>query len=434
MTGMPSANSATVIGYAKRRAIVAVTLALIFAILAVQYFFKARDDRSAFLRWRPQILEIGRVDIYERYAYPNPPIMALILWPLAQLPPLVGSFAWFAIKLLLAGVALNWIVAIVQHRDDPFPAGAQLLALGLSLRPIMGDLSHGNVNLFILFLVAGSLWAFYCRREFSAGVVLALAIACKVTPALFVPYFAWKRAWRLLIGSAVGFVLWLVLVPGIFLGMNRNLGLLDSWYACMVRPFVEKGEVTTDHTNQSLPGLAYRLLTHSPSAYDGAGPKEYRNITEVDPRLLGLCLKASMAAFAMLVVLTCRTPARVRGGWRLAAEYALVVLGMLLFSERTWKHHCVTLALPFAVISYYLFVHAGRGPLRTLLACSLVASALLMTATVGGVGDATQWAKTAEAWGAYVWLYLILIGTLAMLLRQSESPGRLLQGAQRLVP
>ena len=40
--------------------------------------------------------------------------------------------------------------------------------------------------------------------------------------------------------------------------------------------------------------------------------------------------------------------------WRLAAEFSLVIIGMLLFSERTWKHHCVTLLLPFAVLAYYL--------------------------------------------------------------------------------
>jgi hypothetical protein len=281
----------------------------------------------------------------------------------------------------------------------------------------MGDLSHGNVNLFVLFAVTGSLWAFCCRRDFAAGVLLALAIACKVTPALFMPYFLWKRAWRLLLGSVVGLTLWLILVPGICLGMHRNLTLLESWYACMVKPFVEKGEVTTEHTNQSLPGLAFRLLTHSPSAYDGTDPTEYRNIVEIDPRWVRIGLKASMAAFALLVMLTCRTRTDERGGWRLAAEYSIVVLGMLLFSERTWKHHCVTLALPFAVISYYLFVHAGPGRLRTLLALSLIASVLLMAATVGGFGaETTQWAKAAEAWGPYVWLYLILIGTLAIML------------------
>ena len=49
-----------------------------------------------------------------------------------------------------------------------------------------------------------------------------------------------------------------------------------------------------------------------------------------------------------------RSLERSRTGWRLTAEYSLVLVGMLLFSERTWKHHCVTLLLPFTVIVYYL--------------------------------------------------------------------------------
>ena len=63
--------------------------------LGVQYSFKALDDRSAILRWRPQILQLDSVNIYERYAYPNPPIMALLLMPIAELPPLLTALAWF---------------------------------------------------------------------------------------------------------------------------------------------------------------------------------------------------------------------------------------------------------------------------------------------------------------------------------------------------
>ena len=41
---------------------------------------------------------------------------------------------------------------------------AKGLAVLLSLRPIEGDLVHGNVNLLILFLIVASLYA-YCRRR-----------------------------------------------------------------------------------------------------------------------------------------------------------------------------------------------------------------------------------------------------------------------------
>ena len=54
------------------------------------------------------------------------------------------------------------------------------------------------------------------------------------------------------------------------------------------------------------------------------------------------------AAFGLAVVLLCRAPSTERCGWRFAAECGLILLGMLLLSERTWKHHAVTLIIPAA--------------------------------------------------------------------------------------
>ena len=102
----------------------------------------------------------------------------------------------------------------------------------------MGDLTHGNVNLFILFLVALGLYAIRRQRDYLGGATIALAIACKVTPALFIPYFVWKRAWKTLAGIAVGLVLFLVLIPSLLLGFARNWELLHSWTDQMVTPFV----------------------------------------------------------------------------------------------------------------------------------------------------------------------------------------------------
>src|SRR5205823_14479522 len=132
------------------------------------------------------------------------------------------------------------------------------LTVLLSLRPITGDLTHGNVNLFILFLVVASLYAYRERRDYVSGLFLALGIACKVTPALFIPYFVWKRAWRALAGCAAGLVLFFALAPGCLLGMADNARYLTSWVERMILPYAVAGEVTSDHNNQSLPGLVHR--------------------------------------------------------------------------------------------------------------------------------------------------------------------------------
>ncbi len=398
-------------------------LMLLFVAVSVQYYFKIDDaQRSAILRWRPQIQQLYDVNIYERFTYPNPPIMALLLKPVIELSPIVAGLTWFYLKVAMTLLTLMWVFQLVETKEHPFPLWAKAVTVLLSLRPIMGDLTHGNVNLFILFLVVGALYAYHRHHDLLAGIVLALAIACKVTPALFIPYFIWKRAWKLLAGSCIGLVLFVVVVPGIALGMSRNITLFSSWYDCMVKPYVAAGEVTSEHLNQSLPGLLYRWFTVNPSTVVDGVPTEYRTLAELDPFWIKVILRSCMAAFAVLIVFACRTPTRSRAGWRMAAEFSLVLLGMLLFSERTWKHHCVTLVLPFAVITYCLATCSPGRVLQAYLIGSLAAATLLMTTTSSGISESWDYAaRMAHADGAYVWAYLILIAALVVLLRQPLS-------------
>src|SRR5262249_23180363 len=139
---------------------------------------------------------------------------------------------------------------------------------------------------------------------------------------------------------------------------EHNQQQLFSWYEGMVKPFVIDGKVTSEHINQSLPGLVFRLLTHSPSFVtwvdDVETPARYHNVLSLSVDQAKWLVKGCMGLFALLFVFFARTPAESRRGWRLAAEMGMVMLGMLLFSERTWKHHCVTLMLPLGVICYSL--------------------------------------------------------------------------------
>jgi alpha-1,2-mannosyltransferase len=367
-------------------------LVLAFAATAVRYYFKAEKPsrtgdltRTAFLRWRPQILALQtNTNIYTAFNYPNPPIMALVLAPFVALPPLVGAMAWFAAKVAMAVWLLGWAVRAVGADPPGWAIGAAVL---LAMHPILGDLSHGNVNLFIAFLVIGALALFTARRDFAAGVVLALAIACKVTPALFLPYFVWKRAWRAVAGTLAGLALWLAIVPSAALGWDRNAELLASWFDTMVKPFVVEGKVTSEHANQSIPGLTFRLLTAEPSflAYDDDDKpvaSDYHNVASLAPNRAQLIVKGLMLAFAAVSVWLCRWPTHragvPRAGPWLAAEFALVLLGMLLFSERTWKHHATTLIVPFAVLAWAATAEALAPRARRFILGSGIAIGLLL--------------------------------------------------------
>ena len=186
-------------------------LFVLFAALSVQYSNKVLHNRGAFSRWEAHVLrsvENGENGA-EAYNYPNPPIMALVLYPLAKMPPVWGALTWFYVKVGLTLLAFHWVFRLVETPGRPFPLWARIVTVLLSLRPIIGDLHHGNVNLFILFLVVAALAAFRSRRDLLSGLLLGLAVACKVTPALFIPYFLWKRQWRVLAGCAAGLLLFL---------------------------------------------------------------------------------------------------------------------------------------------------------------------------------------------------------------------------------
>lgn len=387
----------------RARAVFLGAIAIVLIITSLQYLSKVakpaehgRQTRSAFLRWRDMIHGVfAGANIYVgKNEYPNPPVMAIVLRPFAELPPIAGAMTWFLTKVLMAVLSVLWVFRLVGSKPDPgepeahpvIPDAARAAAILLALPALTGDLSHNNVNIFILFLVTGCLELYRRGNDACSGLVLGLAIACKITPLLFLAYFIWKRAWRVVAACAAGLVLWLAIVPGAAFGWERNAELLGDWYALMVERPLLKGEITTEHPNQAIPGFVYRLFTASPSfmAYERtpAGdipvPAEYHNVLDIGLPAAWVVVKLLTAAFVLAVLVLCRTPRSDRQGWRFAAECGLIALGMLLFSERTWKHHAVTLVLPAAAIAYAAAALELPRSTRRFLVGSLTLSMLLI--------------------------------------------------------
>jgi alpha-1,2-mannosyltransferase len=442
-------------------------LLVIVAVSAVQQYDKSTtlsrlgtETKTAFLRWRPQILgdeTPGRGampglmkgdDVYRLYNYPNPPILGLTLWPLAELPATGGAMLWFALKVGMAGLIFLWAFRLC----GPMPDWAKFAAIGFSLHPILGDLSHGNVNIYIAFLGMAALELYRRGWDFTSGIVLALAIACKITPALFVPYFGWKMTtaaitafrskepllpalWnggaKVLLGGTVGLGIWLFVVPGSILGWKHNLVLLESWYDVMAKPFLVEGKITSVHENQSIPGLAVRLLTEEPSSIDYAEdfrpvPGVYHTVVNIGPENARLLIRVCQAIWVGVLLWLGWANAAKRGnrtGLQFAAECSYVFLGMLLFSERTWKHHATILVLPFAAILAFAAAQPiGRG-LRNYFSATLGAVLLLMIVPSVGPKD---FQDNCLAYGTHTALFLLLIAAIAVVMRSTSAlPQRL---------
>lgn len=392
-------------------------LYLLAALVAVIYYVGVKGSgRSAFPRWRPQILSmLDGVDVYALHAFPTPPIMGLILAPFCALPVAWGMATWFLLKVALVFWMLAFLRRLLNDAGLERPAWVDAVALGLASRPILGDLLHGNVNLWILFLVVMSFQAFRARRDAVSGLVLALAVSCKVTPALLIVYFTWKRAWSVVVWSLLGLVLWLLLVPGFILGFGDNARLLESWSRQLLVPYVVRGEVDTEQVNQSLPALYYRLVTRSMAIKpdDGRPPI---SVNLVDwPRDKARALLAGIFVLLLAgLALLFRANERDRRSLALVHELALVLYAMLLVSERSWKHHYVGMLVSYfllAAISWSAW-RQGRQRKAIGLASLIAFSALVLAPTSTDIAKpiwGTDGAKLAQAYGAYIWAAVALM-------------------------
>ena len=380
------------------------------------YAGKADDGRSAFIRWRPQVLDFWKgVNIWDKYYFPNPPILPITMTPLMWLPPVAGAMAWFAIKVGLATASILLCFRMVNASGKILPYWTQGAVILLSLRPIMSDLHHGNNNLLILSVVVFSLYAWRKGYDVLAGLLLALAITYKVTPALFVPYFMYKRSWRTVGATMLGIGLFLLVVPSLFIGPSFNGQCLAQWWHRILAPFVEGDVVSPQEMNQSMVGVLTRLLKARGKRQDcrpGYSGRRLRlNLMALPQPIVTKGIKILSIALLGVLAFFCRTKARSRTDARLFGEFALVVLVMLFVSERSWKHHFVTLLLPYTYLVYRATVAPATRRVRWVLATCLFLSAFLIATTsteFGGLVAGGKGHKIAQFYGMFFWSALLL--------------------------
>jgi hypothetical protein len=391
---------------------------IILTAAAFAYAGKASDERSAFIRWRPQVLQFWEgVNIYQNgMMFPNPPVMPITLYPFMTLPPVPGAMCWFVLKAALAIVSILLCLGMVRTDGCPLPSWFQAGVLFFSLRPILGDLHHGNNNLVILFLVVTALQAWRKGYDVLAGLLLALSISYKVTPALFVPYFLYKRSWRTVIAAGLGLAIFLVIVPSLVVGPQFNWECLSSWWQHMMSPFLNKGEGSPQEPNQSMVGVLTRLLTDTPTGTDRYDVHLDLNLFAWPHEVVSKVIRGVSLTFVALLAFFCRTRTDRRTDPRLLGEFALVVLTMLFLSERSWKHHYVTQLLPFTYLMYCFASPASPFRTRVILAAAIWGAAIMQAATsseLGGLLAHGQGHKIAQGYGLFLWSGVVLYAATA---------------------
>ncbi|PIR14720.1 MAG: hypothetical protein COV50_01170, partial [Flavobacteriales bacterium CG11_big_fil_rev_8_21_14_0_20_35_7] len=117
------------------------------------------------------------------------------------------------------------------------------------------------------------------NKPFLAGMPLAFAVLMKLTPLLFVVYFALRRKGKVVLAAGIWALLFTAGIPSLVFGPNQNRIYHQQWLGRMIKPAITafKAEKEKDETHPLKRSVAaYKadaltsLLTEKNQALQGA--------------------------------------------------------------------------------------------------------------------------------------------------------------------
>jgi hypothetical protein len=272
------------------------------------------------------------------------PLLAELLVPLVLLPMPVAAYLWFLINALALVVALRMSLRllfldeveagdrdaeryliggkfILKARPKTVVAVITLLVL---LRFVLDNFDYGQVNLIVTALALAHIYFWFEGKKFLSALVLALAVAIKITPLVILIFHVAKLRLKYAIACLA---LSAAVITASFLPFGAQSGkAFDEFFFRTVAN--GQGFNLAYHGNQSMQGAVHRITGYS----------EVRN-----PSLLHI--KVIAIAFLLLAFIA----AVVRQN-ELVASLPFYCLCVLL-SPLSWKQHFVILLLPITFLA-----------------------------------------------------------------------------------
>mgnify|MGYP001815660587 CR=1 FL=1 len=350
----------------KAARIVAVLLILIVGTATVYRASRSHGSQyDDFYNFSKDLL-YDKINIYQAYSFERttiakyPPFFSILFAPLVPIPFLLGAALWFIVGITLTYFSSRAIAKMGWHlfkgKGTAPPTSWWVVPIVMTLVIVMSNLATSQVNIFIFSLVVFSLYSFLKKKDHLAGLFIGVATAIKLTPGLFVLYFAYKGRWKPVLWATLGgLACWGVLLP-LVMGPEYYMEVMRSWIA-MLQSYVTEGSSVDGlagykHTNQSMEAFFYRYFTHTPA--NGGFDNFYVNLLNLPMDTAAWIVKALKILLLLLLAWVCRNPLKERSNPMLMFEFSLVIMATLYISPISWINHYVVMVLPFATAFYWI--------------------------------------------------------------------------------
>lgn len=224
----------------------------------------------------------------------------------------------------------------------------------LTLQFILNDLDDGGPHLMLLGILTAGIYAIWVGRERLGSALIGLGIVLKITPALFVLLFLWKRQWRLASYTVLATVFWIVL-PILYMGptswwdhhvewtRNTVLSVLDRQIEGRQENELQKANLSLRHTM-----LRY-LVTYPPTHRLRLVDHSYKPVLDLPSPLANVIVGVVAISLLGLFAWSSRQAFQGPGDPMWARDCAGTLLLALFFSPITWDQHLVWM-IPAAVV------------------------------------------------------------------------------------
>ena len=307
--------------------------------------------------------EIGRRFLSGEYLYANDycymylPTAGVYFAPLLALernPSLALRYAVAIVCLVGTIMVFHRMIVGVPPRKG---WNSLLLGIGagaLTLQFILNDLDDGGPHLILLGILSAGIYAIWLGRERLGAALVGLGIVLKITPALFVLLFLWKRQWRLASYTVLATVLWIVL-PIVYMGPTSWWDHHTEWTRNAVLSVLDKQaegrqENELQKANLSLRHTMLRYLVTYPSTHRLRQVDHgYRPVLDLPSPVANAIVGAAAISLVGLFMWSGRREFQAVGDPWWAQECAGTLMLALFLSPITWDQHLVWM-IPAAVV------------------------------------------------------------------------------------
>ena len=307
--------------------------------------------------------EIGRRFLTGEYLYANDycymylPTTGIYFAPLLMLDRNPSLALRYAVAIGCLVMTVIFFHRMVCGSSVAQPWSRLLMGVGagaLTLQFILNDLDDGGPHLMLLGIIAGGIYAIWVGREWLGAALMGFSIVLKITPALFVLLFLWKRQWRLASYTVLATVLW-ILVPILYMGptswwdhhmewtRNAVLSVLDQQVEGRQENELQKANLSLRHTM-----LRY-LVTYPPTHRLRQVDESYKPVLDLPAPLANAIVGVATIGIVGLFAWSSRRAFQGPGDSEWGRECAGVLLLALFLSPITWDQHLVWM-IPAACI------------------------------------------------------------------------------------